>query len=186
MQYRPVDCGTRQPLTVATHGVPGGATGNVYDRSIVAGWGVNLFKPINAVWQQPAYSSACATLSPSPAAMAFDCLRCSNVFTSGAVKLALRTAQPGSFAPVASDCPPPQLQLLVSYKPFDGDGGGEQFCNNKPDVSKYKTGCDGGMGQYSVPFADLGCAFGMAKANRVALVSTSGEVSSFCLQSLRV
>lgn len=193
VQYRPVDCGSHAPNPAPSQGVPGGATGLVYARGggPGPGWGVNLYRSLEASWVTP--DGACATLASGGGELAFVCLRCAAVFSGGPIQLAVRVDGKGGAC--GADGGAGALQLLVSRVPGDGvDGGGgadgEGACSAKPllGAADLPGHCDGdGFASFSVPWSKLGCAFPPAAANRVALVNArAGDSVRFCLRELRV
>ena len=209
IQFRPVDCETRQPLSASTAanatsgGVLGGATSLVYDGDFVRGWAFNSFKVDWANLTLPAGGMAaglsgssnrnatCVQISGAGGLIGFYCARCRDVF-SDAVRVRIRPAQQLSGNPTGGGVPP--LQVVVSRREYNSTsgGGGEVYCDKKPTLSDaYKTGSGpDGYNTYTIPFADFGCTrLDRASANRITLVnpsSNTNDLLTFCIDRLSV
>ena len=166
MQFRPVDCNTRQPLASsglgnATYGgVLGGATGSVYAGQPQRGWGVQSWKinwlnftlPATGLSATPkpyagVRNATCEQISGAGGLFGFYCAQCRGVFTD-AVRLSIRDAKQQSGDPTGGAVPP--LRVVVSKRDFNPVGGntGEVYCDKKPQLSDaYKTGSSNGYTQ---------------------------------------
>ena len=165
VQFRPVDCDTRQPLSQSglgnkTYGgVLGGATGNIYaGGQPKRGWGVTSYKinwfnytlpavGLSSTKPYPGVANAsCAQISGAGGLFGFYCAQCRGVFTD-AVRLSIRDAKQQSGDPTGGAVPP--LRVVISKRDYaPTGGGGEVYCDNKPQLSDaYKTGSSNGYTQ---------------------------------------
>ena len=158
IQFRPVDCGTRQPLAssglanATSGGVLGGATSSVYAGEPQRGWAVTSYK-INwlnltlpasglSATSKPypgVRNATCAQISGAGGLFGFYCTKCRDVFTD-AVKLSIREAQQQSGDPTGGAVPP--LRVVISKRDYNATGGGgEVYCDAKPQLGDaYKIG----------------------------------------------
>ena len=165
IQFRPVDCNTRQPLAssglanATSGGVLGGATSSVYDGEPQRGWGItsnkidwlNLTLPASGLsaTSKPypgVRNATCAQISGAGGLFGFYCVKCRDVFTD-AIKLSIRDAKQQSGDPTGGAVPP--LRVVVSKRDYNATGGGgEVYCDAKPQLSDaYKTGSSNGYTQ---------------------------------------
>ena len=156
---------TRQPLSQSglgnkTYGgVLGGATGNIYaGGQPKRGWGVTSYKinwfnytlpavGLSSTKPYPGVANAsCAQISGAGGLFGFYCAQCRGVFTD-AVRLSIRDAKQQSGDPTGGAVPP--LRVVISKRDYaPTGGGGEVYCDNKPQLSDaYKTGSSNGYTQ---------------------------------------
>jgi hypothetical protein len=138
VQYRAVDCDTRQPLAFSSAanktygGVLGGATPVVYNGNFVRGWGYNSWKLNWANLTLPApglgstspgpgvRNATCQQISGAGGLIGFYCIKCRDVFTD-AVQLSIRDAKQLSGDPTGGAVPP--LRVVVSQRFYNATGG---------------------------------------------------------------
>jgi hypothetical protein len=157
-------------------------------------------------------NATCAQISGAGGLFGFYCAQCRGVFTD-AVRLSIRDAKQQSGDPTGGSVPP--LRVVISKRDYNATGGGgEVYCDNKPQLSDaYKTGSSNGYTQrvpicrsehapeacadlrfrrtrYKIPFNEFRCAkLDREGANRITFENpNSGEndLVTSCIDSLSV
>lgn len=202
LEYRPVDCTSREPLNNEELFI----SSTIYGDRPEAGWGWTAFfeKESTMIAENQGRDNSAATcvrLTPG-GGLAFWCRKChlpgAQPFGNGkAVEFWVRSNADDeyTFTPRGEA---PRLKLFLSqmhepkYTTTGTETEPEKFCNRKPDLGDYVPLIqDGDWFKFSVPLADFQCTghISTSTANRIVFVNPGagdGGDAVFCLDELKI